>query len=43
VQNTAVYTFWTVGLTLGGGLAVALLLNRPILPGGALGDAVRAA
>jgi multiple sugar transport system permease protein len=28
VQNTAVYTFWTVGLTLGGGLAVALLLNR---------------
>jgi multiple sugar transport system permease protein len=30
VQNTAVYTFWTVGLTLGGGLAVALLLNRPM-------------
>jgi multiple sugar transport system permease protein len=28
VQNTAVYTFWTVGLTLVGGLAVALLLNR---------------
>jgi multiple sugar transport system permease protein len=28
VQNTAVYTFWTVGGTLGGGLAVALLLNR---------------
>jgi multiple sugar transport system permease protein len=28
VQNTAVYTFWTVGMTLGGGLAVALLLNR---------------
>jgi multiple sugar transport system permease protein len=28
VQNTAVYTFWTVALTLGGGLAVALLLNR---------------
>jgi multiple sugar transport system permease protein len=28
VQNTAVYTLWTVGLTLGGGLAVALLLNR---------------
>jgi multiple sugar transport system permease protein len=30
VQNTAVYTFWTVGLTLCGGLAVALLLNRPM-------------
>jgi multiple sugar transport system permease protein len=30
VQNTAVYTFWTVGLTLGGGLAVAMLLNRPM-------------
>ena len=30
VQNTMVYTFWTVGLTLGGGLAVALLLNRPM-------------
>jgi multiple sugar transport system permease protein len=30
VQNTAVYTFWTVGLTLGGGLAVALLLKRPM-------------
>jgi multiple sugar transport system permease protein len=28
VQNTAIYTFWTVGGTLGGGLAVALLLNR---------------
>jgi multiple sugar transport system permease protein len=28
VENTAVYTFWTVGLTLGGGLAVALLMNR---------------
>jgi multiple sugar transport system permease protein len=28
VQNTAVYTFWTVSLTLGGGLLVALLLNR---------------
>ena len=28
MQNTAVYTFWTVGLTLGGGLVVALLLNR---------------
>ena len=28
VQNTAVYTFWTVLGTLGGGLAVALLLNR---------------
>jgi multiple sugar transport system permease protein len=28
VQNTAVYTFWTVVGTLGGGLAVALLLNR---------------
>jgi multiple sugar transport system permease protein len=30
VENTAVYTFWTVGLTLCGGLAVALLLNRPM-------------
>jgi multiple sugar transport system permease protein len=30
VQNTAVYTFWTVGLTLVGGLAVALLMNRPM-------------
>ncbi len=30
VQNTAVYTFWTVGLTLCGGMAVALLLNRPM-------------
>jgi multiple sugar transport system permease protein len=28
VQNTAVYTFWTVAGTIGGGLAVALLLNR---------------
>jgi multiple sugar transport system permease protein len=28
VQNTAVYTFWTVLGTLGGGLAVAVLLNR---------------
>jgi multiple sugar transport system permease protein len=28
VQNTVVYTFWTVTGTLGGGLAVALLLNR---------------
>jgi multiple sugar transport system permease protein len=28
VQNTAVYTFWTVAGTLGGGLLVALLLNR---------------
>jgi multiple sugar transport system permease protein len=28
VQNTLVYTFWTVLGTLGGGLAVALLLNR---------------
>ena len=28
VQNTAVYTFWTVAVTLGGGLLVALLLNR---------------
>jgi multiple sugar transport system permease protein len=27
-QNTIVYTFWTVLGTLGGGLAVALLLNR---------------
>jgi multiple sugar transport system permease protein len=30
VQNTAVYTFWTVLGTLGGGLAVALLMNRPM-------------
>ena len=30
VQNTAVYTCWTVAGTLGGGLAVALLLNRPM-------------
>jgi multiple sugar transport system permease protein len=30
VQNTAFYTFWTVGLTLTGGLAVALLMNRPM-------------
>jgi multiple sugar transport system permease protein len=30
VQNTAVYTFWTVALTLGGGLALAMLLNRPM-------------
>jgi multiple sugar transport system permease protein len=30
VRNTAVYTFWTVAGTLGGGLAVALLLNRPM-------------
>jgi multiple sugar transport system permease protein len=28
VGNTAAYTFWTVLGTLGGGLAVALLLNR---------------
>ena len=28
VRNTAIYTFWTVSGTLGGGLAVALLLNR---------------
>ncbi len=28
VQNTAVYTFWTVGGILVGGLALALLLNR---------------
>jgi multiple sugar transport system permease protein len=30
VENTAVYTFWTVGLTLGGGMAVALLVKRPM-------------
>jgi multiple sugar transport system permease protein len=30
VQNTAFYSFWSVGLTLGGGLALALLLNRPM-------------
>jgi multiple sugar transport system permease protein len=28
VSNTAVYTFWTVGGTLIGGLAIALLLHR---------------
>jgi multiple sugar transport system permease protein len=28
VGNTAVYTFWTVVGTIGGGLAVALLMNR---------------
>ena len=30
MQNTAVYTVATVGGTLAGGLAVAVLLNRPI-------------
>jgi multiple sugar transport system permease protein len=30
VENTVVYTFWTVGLTLSGGLAVALLVKRPM-------------
>src|SRR4051794_4587482 len=30
VQNTLVYTFWTVLGTLGGGMLVALLLNRPM-------------
>jgi multiple sugar transport system permease protein len=30
VQNTVVYTLWTVGLTLCGGMAVALLVNRPM-------------
>ena len=30
VQNTFVYTFWTVGGTLIGGIAIALLLNRPM-------------
>jgi multiple sugar transport system permease protein len=30
VKNTAIYTFWVVGGTLGGGLAVALLVNRPM-------------
>jgi multiple sugar transport system permease protein len=29
-QNTVVYTFWTVGLMLCGGMAVALLVNRPM-------------
>ena len=28
VQNTVVYTFWTVGLILVGGLLIAMLLNR---------------
>src|SRR3954469_21556827 len=27
VQNTAVYVFWTVSLTLAGGMLIALLLN----------------
>jgi multiple sugar transport system permease protein len=30
VQNTAVYTFWTVGPTLTGVMAVALLVKRPM-------------
>ena len=30
VQNTFVYTFWTVFGTIVGGLAIALLLNRPM-------------
>lgn len=30
VQNTAFYTFWVVFGTLVGGLAIALLLNRPM-------------
>src|SRR5690349_11751115 len=30
VWNTVTYTFWTVGLTLTLGLAIALLLNRPM-------------
>jgi multiple sugar transport system permease protein len=30
VQNTLVYTFWTVTGTLVGGMLVALLLNRPM-------------
>jgi multiple sugar transport system permease protein len=30
VQNTFVYTFWTVAGTIAGGLAIALLLNRPM-------------
>ncbi len=29
-QNTLVYTFWTVALTLCGGMALALLVNRPM-------------
>ena len=28
VRNTIVYTFWTVGLTVTGGLGIALLVNR---------------
>jgi multiple sugar transport system permease protein len=32
VQNTAVYVFWTVSATIGGGLAIALLMNRD-MPG----------
>jgi multiple sugar transport system permease protein len=30
VRNTALYTFFTVGGTLVGGLAIAVLINRPI-------------
>jgi multiple sugar transport system permease protein len=30
LQNTIFYTVWTVGLTLGLGLGIALLLNRPM-------------
>ena len=30
VRNTAIYTFWVVTGTIGGGLAVALLMNRPM-------------
>ena len=30
VKNTAIYTFWVVAGTLGGGMAVALLMNRPM-------------
>ncbi len=29
-RTPSVYTFWTVGLTLSGGLAVALLVKRPM-------------
>jgi multiple sugar transport system permease protein len=30
VRNTAIYTFWVVTGTLGGGLGVALLMHRPM-------------
>jgi multiple sugar transport system permease protein len=29
-KNTVIYKFWTVGLTLSGGMAIALLVKRPM-------------